>query len=193
MRATVCSPCLLTSARLWPPCPSVQDKIYLGYMAAVHLGALLAPFTFRCGQLGHSLGAPCAARAAASGGVRHGCCPRPPISLHSTAPAHTLRLCPVLPCSPRSWSNFAMFMGMYFITGCFGITLSYHRQLTHRSFTTPKWLEYIFAYCGVMSVQGDPLEWVSQAAPAPLRCMLGCLGVRVVWRMQSPGPRIHPL
>ena len=52
-------------------------------------------------------------------------------------------------------------MGMYFITGCLGITLSYHRQLTHRSFTTPKWLEYIFAYCGVMTVQGDPLEWVS--------------------------------
>lgn len=49
----------------------------------------------------------------------------------------------------------------YFITGCLGITLSYHRQLSHRSFTTPKWLEYVFAYCGVMAVQGDPLEWVS--------------------------------
>jgi stearoyl-CoA desaturase (delta-9 desaturase) len=50
---------------------------------------------------------------------------------------------------------------MYFITGCLGITLSYHRQLTHRSFNTPKWLERVFAYCGVMAVQGDPLEWVS--------------------------------
>lgn len=60
-----------------------------------------------------------------------------------------------------SWTHVAEFFVMYFITGCLGITLSFHRQLTHRSFTTPKWLERVFAYCGVMSVQGDPLEWVS--------------------------------
>ena len=45
--------------------------------------------------------------------------------------------------------------------GCLGITLSFHRQLSHRSFTTPKWLEYALAYCGVLAVQGDPIEWVS--------------------------------
>ena len=60
-----------------------------------------------------------------------------------------------------SWHNFWMFMGAYFVTGALGITLSYHRQLTHRSFQTPKWLEYIFAYCGAMALQGDPIEWVS--------------------------------
>eukprot|EP00983_Pelagomonas_calceolata_P073561 1152173-Pelagomonas_calceolata.AAC.5 len=27
------------------------------------------------------------------------------------------------------------------------------RQLAHRSFQTPKWLEYILAYCGVLAVQ----------------------------------------
>lgn len=42
-----------------------------------------------------------------------------------------------------------------------GITLSFHRQLSHRSFTTPKWLEYALAYCGVLAVQGEPIEWVS--------------------------------
>ena len=42
---------------------------------------------------------------------------------------------------------------MYFITGCLGITLSYHRQLSHKAFTTPKWLEYTLAYCGAMAVQ----------------------------------------
>lgn len=60
-----------------------------------------------------------------------------------------------------SWGNVALFLGMYFVTGCLGITLSYHRQLTHRSFQTPKWLEYIFAYCGVLAVEGDPVEWAS--------------------------------
>ena len=54
-----------------------------------------------------------------------------------------------------------LFIGSYFVTGCLGITLSYHRQLSHRSFQTPKWLEYVLAYCGAMAVQGDPMEWVS--------------------------------
>lgn len=60
-----------------------------------------------------------------------------------------------------SWNMVGLFLASYFVTGCLGITLSYHRQLSHRSFTTPKWLEYLLAYCGVMAVQGDPLEWVS--------------------------------
>lgn len=60
-----------------------------------------------------------------------------------------------------SWNMVGLFFASYFVTGCLGITLSYHRQLSHRSFQTPKWLEYALAYCGVLAVQGDPLEWVS--------------------------------
>lgn len=60
-----------------------------------------------------------------------------------------------------SWANLALFGVTYFMTGCLGITLSFHRQLSHKSFRTPKWLEYFFAYCGAMAVQGDPKEWVS--------------------------------
>ncbi|CAL8466841.1 g6377 [Coccomyxa elongata] len=60
-----------------------------------------------------------------------------------------------------SWPMVGLFFGTYFITGCLGITLSFHRQLSHRSFTTPKWLEYALAYCGVLAVQGEPIEWVS--------------------------------
>lgn len=60
-----------------------------------------------------------------------------------------------------SWPMVYLFLGSYFVSGCLGITLSYHRQLSHRSFQTPKWLEYALAYCGVLAVQGDPMEWVS--------------------------------
>lgn len=60
-----------------------------------------------------------------------------------------------------SWNMVGLFFATYFVSGCLGITLSYHRQLSHRSFTTPKWLEYTLAYCGVLAAQGDPLEWVS--------------------------------
>lgn len=58
-----------------------------------------------------------------------------------------------------SWANVGLFFVMYFITGCLGITLSYHRMLSHKSFTAPKWLEYTLAYCGVLSVEGEPIEW----------------------------------
>ena len=54
--------------------------------------------------------------------------------------------------------------------GCLGITLSFHRQLSHRSFSTPKWLEYALAYCGVLAVQGDPIEWVSSHRFHHLHC-----------------------
>ena len=46
----------------------------------------------------------------------------------------------------------AMLIG-WVITGMLGITLSYHRQLSHKAFATPKWLEYTLAYCGVMAMQ----------------------------------------
>lgn len=67
-----------------------------------------------------------------------------------------------------SWGNLGLFAATYFLTGCLGITLSYHRQLAHKSFRTPKWLEYLLAYCGALAVQGDPKEWVSTHRSAPL-------------------------
>jgi len=55
---------------------------------------------------------------------------------------------------------FWWFFGGYMLT-CQGITMSYHRQLTHKSFTSPKWFEYTMAFVGVLAVQGDPIEWCS--------------------------------
>ncbi|KAL9678124.1 hypothetical protein QQ045_015963 [Rhodiola kirilowii] len=60
-----------------------------------------------------------------------------------------------------TWPAFWVAVSLYIITGLFGITLSFHRNLTHRSFTLPKWLEYTFAYCGILAGQGNPIDWVS--------------------------------
>ncbi|KAJ0007854.1 hypothetical protein Pint_30134 [Pistacia integerrima] len=60
-----------------------------------------------------------------------------------------------------TWSAFWVAFGLYVITGLLGITLSFHRNLSHRSFKLPKWLEYLFAYCGVQALQGNPIDWVS--------------------------------
>lgn len=49
---------------------------------------------------------------------------------------------------------------MYLLTAV-GITVGFHRLLTHRSFQTSKPLEYIFAALGSMAVQGPVISWVA--------------------------------
>jgi stearoyl-CoA desaturase (Delta-9 desaturase) len=51
-------------------------------------------------------------------------------------------------------------VGMYLVTAI-GITVGYHRLLTHRSFQTFKPVEYAFAVMGSMAVQGPVNSWVA--------------------------------
>jgi stearoyl-CoA desaturase (delta-9 desaturase) len=48
-----------------------------------------------------------------------------------------------------------------YATGALGVTLCYHRVLTHRSFRLRKPLEYLFATFGTLALQGDPIRWVA--------------------------------
>ncbi len=59
-----------------------------------------------------------------------------------------------------TWSGLVVFGILYVVTGL-GVTLGYHRLLTHRSFTTPKWVEYALTLCGVLANEGGPLSWVA--------------------------------
>lgn len=59
-----------------------------------------------------------------------------------------------------SWSGLAVAGIFVFLTGPMGITLCYHRLLTHRSFRTPKWFEYLLTTLGCMACQGGPIQWV---------------------------------
>ena len=58
------------------------------------------------------------------------------------------------------WHDLAVLALMYVITGL-GITVGYHRMLTHRSFQTYKPLEYLWAFLGSMAVQGPVIAWVA--------------------------------
>jgi stearoyl-CoA desaturase (delta-9 desaturase) len=42
-----------------------------------------------------------------------------------------------------------------------GIGMGYHRLLTHRSYKSPKWIEYFLATCGTLALQGGPMFWVA--------------------------------
>src|SRR3954451_6714931 len=59
-----------------------------------------------------------------------------------------------------SATDLAIMAGMYLITAT-GITVGYHRLLTHRSFRTHKGTEYLFATLGSMAVQGSVIAWVA--------------------------------
>jgi stearoyl-CoA desaturase (Delta-9 desaturase) len=49
---------------------------------------------------------------------------------------------------------------MYLVTAA-GITVGFHRLLTHRAFQTSKPIEYLFAILGSMAVQGPVIAWVA--------------------------------
>ncbi len=42
-----------------------------------------------------------------------------------------------------------------------GIGMGYHRLHTHRSYKVPKLLEYFFAICGALTLEGGPIFWVA--------------------------------
>ncbi|MDO9355112.1 MAG: fatty acid desaturase [Solirubrobacteraceae bacterium] len=58
------------------------------------------------------------------------------------------------------WVDVGIFAVMYLWSG-FGVTVGYHRLLTHGSFETKPWLRYTFAIAGSMGVQGAVIHWVA--------------------------------
>jgi len=59
-----------------------------------------------------------------------------------------------------SWSGLAVAGILYLLSG-FGVTMGYHRLLTHRSFKTPRAVEYLLTLLGALAAQGGPLQWVA--------------------------------
>jgi sn-1 stearoyl-lipid 9-desaturase len=59
-----------------------------------------------------------------------------------------------------SWAGVGLAVFLHWLTGGLGITLGWHRLVTHRSFQTPKWLEYMLVFFGALAMQGGPIWWV---------------------------------
>jgi fatty-acid desaturase len=59
-----------------------------------------------------------------------------------------------------SWGALGVAFVLYWLTGGVGITLGFHRLVSHRSFQAPKWLEYVLILCGTLACQGGPLDWI---------------------------------
>lgn len=57
-------------------------------------------------------------------------------------------------------TDLALLGGMYLATGL-GVTVGFHRLLTHRSFATYRPISYLLAALGSMALQGSLTDWVS--------------------------------
>jgi stearoyl-CoA desaturase (delta-9 desaturase) len=57
-------------------------------------------------------------------------------------------------------NDLVILVVMYIATGL-GITVGFHRLLTHRAFQTYPWLERTFAVLGSLAVEGSVLDWVA--------------------------------
>ena len=102
---------------------------------------------------------------------------RPHGAQHGTAPVATpsqgrnwavigfmvaLHALAVVALLPQFWSVAAVatLVVLYWLTACLGVTIGYHRLLSHRAFRVPLWLERFFATCGALSCQNGPIDWV---------------------------------
>ncbi|HLO49620.1 MAG TPA: fatty acid desaturase [Kamptonema sp.] len=77
----------------------------------------------------------------------------------SLAVVHIGALCAIFP-SNFNWAAVSLAIILHWVTGGLGITLGWHRLVSHRSFQTPKWVEYFLVFCGVLSGQGGVIHWV---------------------------------
>src|SRR5450759_4754047 len=73
---------------------------------------------------------------------------------------HALALLAFLPWF-FSWTGVVLAaLGLY-VYGTLGINLCYHRILTHRGLSVPKWLERLFVTLGICCLQDTPARWIA--------------------------------
>ncbi|HXV05562.1 MAG TPA: acyl-CoA desaturase [Solirubrobacterales bacterium] len=58
------------------------------------------------------------------------------------------------------WRDVMLFVGLYVPTGL-GVTIGFHRHLTHGSFKTHPWLRGLLAILGSMAIEGPVISWVA--------------------------------
>jgi len=59
-----------------------------------------------------------------------------------------------------TWLDLAILAVLYVISG-FGVTIGYHRLLTHRSFDAPAPVRAALSIAGSSAIQGAPIHWVA--------------------------------
>lgn len=99
-----------------------------------------------------------------------------------------------------SWPGLAAFLLLYFVTGCLGITLGYHRLITHRSFKTYRPLRWLLALLGGLAGEGSAVMWtaihrkhhaLSDQPGDPHSPRDGAWWSHMLWLGPHPGKSVH--
>ena len=93
-----------------------------------------------------------------------------------------------------TWSGLLLACAGCYLFGTLGINMCYHRLLTHRSFTCPRWLERALTILGACNLQGSSIRWVcghrmhhqhSDDRPDPHSPLVNFLWSHVGWLLVS--------
>lgn len=101
-----------------------------------------------------------------------------------------------------TWQALVVAAVLSYLTGVLGVTLNYHRTLTHRSLRMIRPLEYFTAFLGTLAFQGAPISWVgthrvhhkySDHRGDPHTTRLGLVWAHVTWllRRDPLGPSMQ--
>ena len=60
-----------------------------------------------------------------------------------------------------TWWQWGISIFVYFLSGCFGMTMTYHRLLSHNSWEVNKLLKYLFTLFATIGLTGSAISWVS--------------------------------
>jgi stearoyl-CoA desaturase (delta-9 desaturase) len=59
------------------------------------------------------------------------------------------------------WWHYLIAIFVYFLNGCLGMIMGYHRLVTHRNFECPLWFEKFIIMCATIGLTGPTIDWVA--------------------------------
>ena len=59
------------------------------------------------------------------------------------------------------WEMLLISLFMHYLISIIGISMTYHRSISHNAVVLPKWLEFIGLFLGGLSLQGSALSWAA--------------------------------
>lgn len=60
-----------------------------------------------------------------------------------------------------TWHHWAIAIGVYFVTGSVGMSGTYHRLLSHKSYTAPRWWQIFGTVAATLGGTGSSIAWVA--------------------------------
>lgn len=97
-----------------------------------------------------------------------------------------------------SWTGLGVMLALYWLTGGIGICMTYHRLLSHRSFSTFAPIRWVLAWIGGLAGEGSAIHWVanhrvhhakSDLEGDPHSPREGFLWSHMLWCLQAMKPR----